>query len=230
MWEEFLRTAQSVISRYSTEEDDISIQDFLMQFRERRPLYEEFCAVMYKILDSLLREKGYKYQIVYRIKSSERLAEKLARKKKEGKLYKALTDVEDLAGLRVIFYSENDKDAFIRDLEDELAGTFRLEQKRKGRGYEAIHIIAQLGHKRVRLVEYKRFAELKCEIQLTSILRHAWAEIEHDFTYKDINSMELKDPERYKTIQAKLQEILEKYIKKASSEFEEVIQETKDSI
>jgi putative GTP pyrophosphokinase len=30
-------------------------------------------------------------------------------------------------------------------------------------------------------VEYKKFAGIRCEIQITSILRHAWSEIEHEW-------------------------------------------------
>ena len=35
--------------------------------------------------------------------------------------------------------------------------------------------------KRTADVEYKRFAGVRCEIQITSILMHAWSEIEHEW-------------------------------------------------
>ncbi len=51
-----------------------------------------------------------------------------------------------------------------------------------------------LNENRTNLKEYKRYKELKCEIQLRSILQHAWAEIEHDLGYKG----EISVPDQYK--------------------------------
>ncbi len=51
------------------------------------------------------------------------------------------------------------------------------------------------GHskKRVTDVEYKKFLDVRCEIQITSILRHAWSEIEHDwYDLKDAYPKEVK--------------------------------------
>jgi hypothetical protein len=35
--------------------------------------------------------------------------------------------------------------------------------------------------KRAGDVEYKRFSSVRCEVQITSVLRHAWSEIEHEW-------------------------------------------------
>ena len=80
-----------------------------------------------------------------------------------------------------------------------------------------------LGEKRLELCEYKQFRGLKCEIQITSILRHTWAEIEHDFIYKDIVGLKKSNPEKFAAMREKLAEIMEKHIKLASAEFEELI-------
>jgi len=36
----------------------------------------------------------------------------------------------------------------------------------------------------LKLSEYALFDKMKCEIQVRTILQHAWAEIEHDLVYK----------------------------------------------
>ena len=57
------------------------------------------------------------------------------------------------------------------------------------------------------------------------MLRHSWAEIEHDLIYKDINGLREKDPQKFVILKEKLEGIMEKYIKQASLEFEEVMEE-----
>lgn len=42
----------------------------------------------------------------------------------------------------------------------------------------------QLSEKRLGLSEYKVYKNLKCEVQVRTLLQHAWAEIEHDRNYK----------------------------------------------
>jgi len=67
-----------------------------------------------------------------------------------------------------------------------------IEQSDKGRelieqerfGYQSIHYLVRLNAERARLAEYERFADAVAEIQVRTILQHAWAEIEHDIQYK----------------------------------------------
>jgi ppGpp synthetase/RelA/SpoT-type nucleotidyltranferase len=100
------------------------------EFKEEKPLYEEFCLAVLQLLNSLLRNAGYKYQITYRVKELGNLEDKLARKKAEGKMYKALNEVEDLAGIRIIFYLESGKDQFIKNIVDEISGDLKLEHNK----------------------------------------------------------------------------------------------------
>src|SRR5262249_19177482 len=48
-------------------------------------------------------------------------------------------------------------------------------------GYSALNFVCGHLPKRLADVEYKKFSGIRCEIQVTSILRHAWAEIEHEW-------------------------------------------------
>jgi putative GTP pyrophosphokinase len=51
-------------------------------------------------------------------------------------------------------------------------------------GYQSIHYLVKLSAARARLPEYQPFAGTIAEIQVRTILQHAWAEIEHDIQYK----------------------------------------------
>lgn len=51
-------------------------------------------------------------------------------------------------------------------------------------GYRSIHFVCSLGSKRAELPEYKGLADLKFEIQVRTVLQHAWAELAHDNTFK----------------------------------------------
>lgn len=193
------------------------------EFREQIAHYEEFSLTIVKLLNSLLQDAGYKYQITHRVKQLANLEEKLARKMAEGKFYKALSDIEDLAGIRVIFYLESDKNQFIKSIIEEISGDLKLEYNRKATGYEAAHIIAGLGPRRLDLSEYRKFEALKCEIQVTSILYHAWAEIEHDIFYKEAAGIQNLHPWRLWYLRRRMKKIMNKHIRKASSEFEDIM-------
>jgi len=56
-------------------------------------------------------------------------------------------------------------------------------------GYRSLHIVASIDSSRLKLTEYQRYKGLKFEIQIRSILQHAWAEIEHDLGYKGKSSI-----------------------------------------
>ena len=50
--------------------------------------------------------------------------------------------------------------------------------------YRGIHYTVKLREDRTRLPEYAKFAGLRCEIQIQTILHHAWSETSHDIVYK----------------------------------------------
>jgi ppGpp synthetase/RelA/SpoT-type nucleotidyltranferase len=56
-------------------------------------------------------------------------------------------------------------------------------------GYQSIHYLVQVSEARVALAEYARYRAMIAEIQVRTILQHAWAEIEHDIQYKSSVAM-----------------------------------------
>jgi len=115
------------------------------------------------------------------------LAEKISRPDKQ---YRTLEDVTDLSGVRVITYFTDDVDKIGTLIEQEFKVFYdKSVDKRKVLspdkfGYLSLHYVCTLSDERVTLSEYSTFRGYICEIQVRSILQHAWAEIEHDLGYK----------------------------------------------
>jgi ppGpp synthetase/RelA/SpoT-type nucleotidyltranferase len=187
------------------------IDQLINEYKDRRPVFGEFNVAVFKLLQNILEEGNYKYQISYRTKTLGSLREKLAKKEMKGRIYKKLEDIKDLAGVRIVFYFESDENKYIKEMNNEISGQLIVEKKNKPSGYSARHVILSFGPKRLILNEYKKFEKLKCEVQLTSILYHAWSEIEHDLIYKNIN----KHQKEYQNIKGHLDKVFKNYIKKA---------------
>ena len=81
----------------------------LDEYKVAENLYNDFCILMHDILNTMLKKGKYKYQISNRLKDITSLEEKIKRKRNNGTKYEHLEDIEDLAGIRVIFYTEIDK-------------------------------------------------------------------------------------------------------------------------
>lgn len=200
--------------------------DLIDQFKTERPLYEEFLVAVHNLLEIILTGDGYKYQLSSRIKELEKLEEKIDRKEDEGIVYNQLSEIEDIVGFRIVFYFEAEKKRFLKKLKKEISRDLKAEEQKKKSGFETIQIIASLGEDRINLAEYKKFKDLKCEIQLTSILHHAWAEIEHDLIYKNIFGIE--DEKQMSVYKKKMKKILTDYLKKAAKEFDEIFKNIKN--
>lgn len=104
--------------------------------------------------------------------------------------YRYASDLHDLLGVRVITHFSKDVDLVVNALRaefdiDEAVPVDRSESLEPDAfGYRSSHLHARLGERRLALTEWAPYAALKFEIQVRSILQHAWAEIEHDLGYK----------------------------------------------
>jgi putative GTP pyrophosphokinase len=157
-------------------------------YRKEQSKYKRLADKVADLLQTLLSEKGIQvHSITFREKDPNKLHEKLTR---PGKQYAKLEDVTDLAGVRVITYLPEDVDRVAQVVTSE----FNIDEpnsvdKRHVTdpakfGYASLHKVCSINEQRLSLAEYKPFRGLKCEIQIRTILQHAWAEIEHDLGYK----------------------------------------------
>lgn len=160
----------------------------LAEYEAHAGLYQDLSTTAALLLDRMIREAGVQlHSITQRCKSRTSLAGKLGKPDKE---YRKLSDVTDLAAVRITTYFAEDVDRVAAIVEREfLIDDGNSVDKRKlldpdRFGYQSLHYIASVTPERVRLVEYSRFDGRRFEIQVRSILQHAWAEIEHDLGYK----------------------------------------------
>ncbi len=152
-----------------------------------------YSTYLHILCRDLLESSGIRvHKIEYRAKDRASLSKKIAKPEKD---YQSLTDVTDLCGIRIITYLSTDVDKVADIIENEFEiDSANSTDKRKilaadKFGYLSLHYIAQLSKSRSVLREYNRYAGLKAEIQIRSVIQHAWAEIEHDIGYKSENAI-----------------------------------------
>ena len=157
--------------------------DILAEFDKVATKYSELAKVATGILENILSDDGVQRQpIACRCKDRESLSRKLS---KPGKNYESLSDITDIAGLRVVTYFAED----IRRVAAIVEAAFTIDKKNSVDkrvykdpdrfGYKSLHYVVSFPNARCDLPDFSKYRGMKFEIQLRSILQHAWAEIEH---------------------------------------------------
>jgi putative GTP pyrophosphokinase len=96
-----------------------------------------------------------------------------------------------------------------------------LLEKEQKLGYQSIHYLVKFSNTRCDLPEYARFKSKVTEVQVRTILQHAWAEIEHDIQYKAVETIPGSIRRRFTSL-AGLLEIADREFQSISSEDERV--------
>lgn len=163
------------------------------RYRDREELYREYAATVAGTIERSLAVADIPhYQVQHRAKSVSSLAAKASRLLDLGdgrvdlRYPDPLGDITDLAGVRVVTYFKDDLPVVRASIEREFGLTepWNLTQKEDGAGYESWHCLVELPERRLGMIEYARFGDLVCEVQLRTLLQHAWAQIEHGARYK----------------------------------------------
>jgi len=135
----------------------------------------------------------------------------------------------DLAGARVIFYTNTDVDRFIGsrlisdnfEVEEDGIRIHHPMKENDERQYRGIHYTIRLKQDRTNLPEYAKFKGLRCEIQIQTILNHAWSETSHDILYKT-GAREGFGGRAMEAIESRFNRIMNKYLLPAGYEFQRV--------
>jgi putative GTP pyrophosphokinase len=150
------------------------------------PLYEGFAKAVHSIVENLLKAQSIDHlTVTHRAKTLSSLL-----KKCDLKEYSTPSEITDIAGIRVITFIETD----LAKVQEQIKGAFNIHEDKSINkseelgidkiGYRSIHYVCELGPDRAKLPELKPYKGLLFEIQIRTVLQHAWAEIEHDRNYK----------------------------------------------
>ena len=168
-------------------------QEQIENYLRVAPRYKELAKVLDGILTALADLYAPRAIVQTRPKSLSSFAEKIIRKRAETS--DPLNDFTDLCGGRVITHTQTEVTAICAYIEQHFDidwdNSVNIDQRLKVTefGYRSVHYIVSLrpGSMTVGEVSFdvpEMVARLKAEIQVRTLLEHAWADFSHDKSYK----------------------------------------------
>ncbi len=164
-------------------------RDFVSQYRQVWGKYDQFRQRIAALIEELLLANQIRYQIVEsRTKTIDSFAEKISRPNKS--YSDPLNEITDISGVRVLVYYNDD----VERVGEILTSEFQVIEKELSHqphqleadrfGYISAHYIVKLSKNRTCLNEWNAYADLHAEVQIRTVLQHAWAAISHALQYK----------------------------------------------
>jgi ppGpp synthetase/RelA/SpoT-type nucleotidyltranferase len=197
---------------------------------EHIALYREFCRTVRDILEKAIAAAGLPrpQSMQCREKDPKKLR---ARLEQLGALESDTIEAvrRDLAGARIIFYTNTDVDRFIGsrlifnnfEVEEDGIKIHHPTKENDERQYRGIHYTIRLKDNRTNLPEYTKFKGLRCEVQIQTVLHHAWSETSHDILYKT-EAREGYGGRAMGAIESRFNRIMNKYLLPAGYEFQRI--------
>lgn len=166
--------------------------------------------------------------IMHRAKEPGSLAGKLERKKLSPRANLS-AKLKDLAGCRVIFYTNDDVQAFVSSRAiaenfevdwDRMKVHYTDSEEHENGLFTAYNYVLRLKETRSSLPEYADLKGLWCELQVQTMLEHAWSEMAHDTIYKKpeggIGAKLIED------IHERMNKLMREHLKPAGYDFQKV--------
>lgn len=183
-----------------------------VEFQNNKANYDRLGNNIVQALKTFLNEKEIPFlDIYYRIKKFDSFYEKIGRKKYKN----PFEEIEDICGIRIICYYASDIEKISKLITDE----FKILQEEdkadllglKEFAYRSRHFILRINKKWTSAPNYRNLEKLKAEVQVRTILMHAWAEIEHKLNYKSDSQVPDKFQRKLFRLSAKFEEADEQF-------------------
>lgn len=166
--------------------DHNEVDGLVNEYLNTRRLYEGFALAIERMLTTLFPDA----LTSHRAKGVDSLREKLTRPSKG---YTTLAAVPDLAGVRLIFTTIDAAEKAV----ETCRGAFVVDDSQSrimhatsdSFGYESVHLVVQITDDRASLIDWSIYRGLTIEIQVRTVVQHAWAEISHSLDYKNTYSV-----------------------------------------
>lgn len=165
-----------------------------LEYERHRGLYHDFANDIVRLIKAWLDDSKISYHTVTgRDKDPDSFEKKAAQTSPDdpsvAKYTDPLHEITDKAAVRVTTYFLETVDAVLEVIDREFDVIEHLDKtspEPDKLGYQSHHYLVRYPYSRTSLPENRRFSGLIAEIQVRTILQHAWAEIEHDIQYKAI--------------------------------------------
>lgn len=158
-----------------------------LSYKQSLNKFEKIAKSLEIVLTQILDKEGIVYQSIRtRAKDPYSVERKIIEKGYKN----PFDEITDLVGGRIVVYYEEDIPAIEKTIREYFqVDNTRSVNKRESLGlrefgYSARHFVVRAKKPKLITAEYEDLKDIWFEIQVCTVLEHAWAEIEHEIMYK----------------------------------------------
>ena len=176
---------------------DERIKNFQQWYTNHQKQYDDFAKYVLTKINAYLIQQNF-FNIAYSTSRAKSIESAIKKARKtvinndgvvEHKYSNPRNDIMDFAGVRIVVYLPSDIEVVVDAImflfqNDIRSSDSENKLKRLGNdkvGYLSAHYVIELKNPEK---EYNAYKNLKCEIQVRTVLQDAWAQIFHDRVYK----------------------------------------------
>ncbi|MBF0422622.1 MAG: hypothetical protein HQL73_06490 [Magnetococcales bacterium] len=155
--------------------------EIISEYERDIGVYKDFAEVNLKLFEAFVKENAINvYSINSTVMGREALIKSLT---SDAEKISNISDINDLVCIKVVTFFDDDAKNISRIINDEfkvvIDYSVRPETRNPRRfGYQSRHYVTRMIDKRLEWIEYRRFTNLRLNIEVKSLLQHAWTEFQ----------------------------------------------------